>query len=198
MVRGARFATLVLMRRSYGGSEGEWVESYGPCADPQYDELGHTTAQDIDAGVRFMRARPDVDANRIVLVGHSAGAHGALALASGRPPGVVGVINFAGGRGGSPTGHCASDRLVATFGRWARTTAAPTLWVYAVNDEIFATPLVRRLHAAWEQAGGQAELVLLPAAPRGGHNVFTRPGTSPDWGPPVERFLARLGLAAAR
>jgi dienelactone hydrolase len=189
------YATLLLMRRAYAGSEGTWVEGYGPCANPVYHEVGLETARDIRAGVEFARTRPDVDGTRIVLIGHSAGAHGALALASTDLPGLEAVINFAGGRGGgNPSGHCASDRLVATMGRWAATTTARTLWIYAENDEIFAPPLVRRMHAAHVQAGGHAELHVLSVPGAAGHSFFNRAGGESLWGPLVRAFLARLYL----
>lgn len=196
MVRGTwrGYVTLLLMRRGYAGSGGTWVEGYGPCANPVYHEVGLETARDIRAGVEFIRDRPDVDGQRIVLIGHSAGAHGALALASANIPGLAGVINFAGGRGGDPSGHCASDRLVATMARWAGTTAVPTLWIYAENDDVFAPPLVRRMHAAYVQAGGQAELHVLPPSGPNGHLFFNRGGATSQWGPHVRAFLAQIGL----
>jgi dienelactone hydrolase len=192
------FASLLLMRRAYGGSEGDWAESYGSCADPTYDEVGHETARDLRAGVDFVRSRADVDPHRLVLVGHSAGAHGALALASEGLPGLLGVINFAGGRGAERSGHCASERLVATMARYASTTRVPTLWIYAENDDAFRPPLVRRMHEAYVNAGGRADLVMLPPSGPNGHSVFNRAGATSQWGPPVERFLARLGLAPGR
>jgi dienelactone hydrolase len=144
------YATLLLMRRGYAGSGGTWADGYGSCANPVYHEVGLETAQDIRAGVEFVRDRSDVDGRRTVLIGHSAGAHGALALASTNVPGLAGVV--------------------------------------------FAPPLVRRMHVAYVQAGGRAELHVLPPFGPNGHSFFNRAGATSQWGPPVRAFLARIGL----
>lgn len=51
-------------------------------------------AEDIESAVGWLRARPDVDAARIALVGHSVGAGAALLVAS-RDPRIAGVVSVA-------------------------------------------------------------------------------------------------------
>ena len=51
-------------------------------------------AEDVEAALRWLRARPDVDAERIALVGHSVGAGAALLVAS-RDPRIAAVVSIA-------------------------------------------------------------------------------------------------------
>lgn len=51
-------------------------------------------AEDLEAAVAWVRARPDVDADRIAVVGHSVGA-GAALLAASRDRGIAAVVSIA-------------------------------------------------------------------------------------------------------
>ena len=129
------FAVVIPMRRGYGGSEGAFAEDIGRCKDADFLTAGLESAKDVLAAVRFMQAQPFVDAQRVLLVGVSAGGFASLALASQGVEGLVGVINFAGGRGSrAARQNCWPERLVQERGRFGRTTRVPTLWIYAEND----------------------------------------------------------------
>ena len=120
------FVVLVPMRRGYGGSDGEWAEGYGSCEGADYRVAGLESAKDIGAAARFVAGRSDVDRARILLVGHSAGGFGSIALASLRPPGVVGVVNFSGGRGSIFAGqNCAPRRLVEAMEAYGAARRSP-------------------------------------------------------------------------
>ena len=88
------------LRRGYGRTGGPWLENFGSCSSPDYYRAGMITAQDIRTAIDYFRGRPEVQRDRILLIGWSAGGWGSLATASQNPPGVFAVINFAGGRGG--------------------------------------------------------------------------------------------------
>jgi pimeloyl-ACP methyl ester carboxylesterase len=132
---------------------------------------------------------------RILLVGHSAGGFGSIALASLRTPGVVGVVNFSGGRGSIFAGqNCSPRRLVEAMEAYGRRTSVPSLGIYVENDQLFGPPLARDMYAAFRRSGAAAELVMLPSFGADGHRLFTADGGIPIWAPPVERFLATLGF----
>lgn len=190
-----KFAVLVPMRRGYGDTGGEWAEGFGPCDAARFFEAGIEGARDLEAVVRFSRLDPAIDSKRILLVGHSAGGFASLAAASRDLPGVVGVVNFAGGRGSlSPGLNCSPDRLVETIERYGTTTKVPSLWIYSENDGYFSPQLVRRMHEAYRNGGAAAELVMLPPYGADGHLIFSTEGAEPLWRPHVTRFLGRLGL----
>jgi dienelactone hydrolase len=182
------------LRRGYGETGGAWAESYGSCSSPDYYRAGLTSAEDIAAAIAFFRGRLEVNRDRMLLIGWSAGGWGSIALASQNPKGVFAVLNFAGGRGGGqPTvGNCAPQRLVAAAARYGASARVPSLWLYAANDSFFAPELSREMFDAFVGAGGRADYVALPAFGRDGHRVFGSADGRALWQPQVEKFLAAI------
>lgn len=189
------WAVLVVMRRGYGGSEGEYVESSGPCRSPDYVQSGERSAEDIRQAIRYMASRPYADPKRIISVGLSAGGFATVALTAAPPPGLVAAINFAGGRGSMAEDEvCTPSALVSAFGRFGKTSHLPTLWVYAENDRFFGPRLAKEFATAFTEAGGKARFVAAPPFGEDGHFLFSGAGI-PLWAPLVDRFLADQGLA---
>lgn len=191
------WVTLVLMRRGYGESDGAWAEGYGTCDAPDYEAAGRASAQDLRAAIRFATDHGEqlasggasVDATRVLLVGVSAGGFASIAGAAERLPGVVGVLNFAGGRGSQSADEvCDEDALVDAFGSYGRTATAPTLWLYAANDHFFGPALARRMFAAFQKSGGRGEFVRSPAFGADGHAQFSEAGLA-NWRDDVDAFL---------
>lgn len=186
------FAVLVPTRRGYGESGGEWAEAYGTCSDPDYHKAGLETARDLVAAVDAVRGERWADTGRVVLAGQSAGGFGSVAASALGLPGLVGVINFAGGRGSlGPDQVCGEARLVEAMSRYGARARVPELWIYSVNDRFFGPALARRMHSAFVGAGGTAELVQAPPTGLDGHGYFAR--AMDDWSPRVEDFLRRIG-----
>ncbi len=193
------FAVVIPMRRGFAASEGDWAEDYGKCEDAFFYESGLESAKDLMAAVTFMGKQPFVDRSRVLLVGQSAGGFASLALASQGFEGLVGVINFAGGRASrGPNDNCSPGRLVDALGKYGKTTKVPTLWIYAQNDLFFPAPLVRDMHRAFEKSGGKAQLVMVPPFRKDGHSLFHRVEGLPLWIGPVENFLKCLELLLSR
>lgn len=189
------FVAVVAMRRGYGTSQGAYAEYDGTCAATRYLEASKGGARDLAAIVAAAAARPGVDRARILVVGESVGGVTALALATMPPPGVVGIVNFAGGRGGDPAvpgAVCQKEKLVDTIRAFGAQGKLPTLWVYAENDRVFAPDLARAMHQAFTGAGGKASLAMLPPVDQDGHRVFARGAA--QWDAPVDAFLRGLGL----
>jgi dienelactone hydrolase len=182
------YAVLVPTRRGYGDSQGDWAETYGSCESPDYFRAGLESARDIESAVTAARALPGLDGGRIVLAGQSAGGFGSVAASTLALPGVVAVVNFAGGRGSrGPDDVCGADRLVEAMQRYGRASVrVPQLWIYSRNDRYFGPDLARRLHAAFEGAGGRAQFLEAPAVGGDGHDYF---GHVADWAPRVQAFL---------
>jgi dienelactone hydrolase len=188
------FAVLVPTRRGYGESGGSWAEAYGTCTDPDYYTAGLETARDLRAAVDAVRGEGWADTARVVLAGQSAGGFGSVAASSQPFDGLVGVVNFAGGRGSrGPDDVCGEARLVEAMSRYGGAARVPELWIYSVNDRFFGPALARRMHAAFVRAGGSAELLEAPATGLDGHGYFAR--AMDDWSPRVSAFLRRIGAA---
>lgn len=185
------FAVINPTRRGYAESAGTWAEDYFSCSNPAYYEAGMETARDIAAALDYAKTRPYIDASRIILIGQSGGGFGSLALASENPPGVLGVVNFAGGRGSRKGNEvCNEDKLVATVARYASTSSIPMLWLYTANDQSFGPVLATRMAESYRKAGVPIQYVALPAFGRDGHNFFSDPKTIAVWMPMFDAFVA--------
>jgi len=191
-------AVLLPLRRGYGASGGAWSEGFGPCQDAQFARAGRETARDTAAAIAYAATLPGIRADRVLVVGLSAGGWGGLALAAENPPQVAAVVNMAGGRGGwaqgAPNTNCRPDRLVSGAAEYGASARLPTLWIYAANDSFFAPDLVARMHAAYVGAGGAAELRALGPFGRDGHLLFGAAGGEAVWGPVLAEWLAARGL----
>ena len=186
------FAVVVPTRRGYGNSGGGWAESYGPCADANYYKAGLESARDMRAAIDAVRAAAWADPRRIVLAGQSAGGFGSVAAATLPVEGLLGVVNFAGGRGSQgPDEVCGESRLVDAMSRYGAAAHVPELWIYSVNDHFFPPALAHRMYDAFVHAGGAAEFVAAPASGIDGHGYFAR--AMDDWAPRVLAFMRRIG-----
>ena len=185
------YVVVMPLRRGYGATGGRWAEEYGPCGNPDYAGAGLQTAADIKATVDYMRTQPFVAPDRTIVAGQSAGGWGTLALSSLNPPGVPGMIDFAGGRGGHQpgVGNCAPNALVQASGKYGATARVPLLWISSENDTYFEPGLVKRMVEAYNGAGGQA--IHRPVGPFGkeGHNLASSESGAPIWQPLVADFL---------
>jgi hypothetical protein len=110
------FAVLVPERLGHGGTGGKYLEDQGGCDGADYSRAGRATADQIIAAMNFLRRQPFIRPDRTLVVGHSAGGWGALAL--GEVRGVSAIIVFAPGRGGHandlPNQLCAPQAILAS------------------------------------------------------------------------------------
>jgi dienelactone hydrolase len=186
------------LRRGYGESGGTWAEAYGRCDTPDYYNAGLQSAADVRATIDFMRLQPYVAPDRTIVVGQSAGGWATVALSSLNPPGVPGMVNFAGGRGGHQKlpgggiGNCTPEALVQAAARYGATARVALLWIYAENDSFFEPALARRMVAAYDAAGGKATFRPVGAFGRDGHALAGSADGTAIWAPLVQNFLAAL------
>ncbi|HEU0095812.1 MAG TPA: alpha/beta fold hydrolase [Rhizomicrobium sp.] len=166
------FAVLVPERPGHGKTGGPYLEDQDGCDKPEYQLAGEATAESIDAALTFMRGQPFIRKDAAVIVGHSAGGWGALAMADHK--GVGAVIVFAPGRGGRANNHpneiCATDRLLAAAAAFGEEATAPVTWLVAENDTYFPPDFSRQLADAFRDAGdNDVNFQTLPAFSEEGH-----------------------------
>ena len=153
----------------------------------------HDCVADAQAAIRWLRARPDVDAKRVVAAGYSSGAHLAAATAvlpamesgarSFRPNALVlyaGVFDL-GTAELSPLAHI-------------RRKAPPSLVLCGERDSLATQS--RQFANAMTTAGNRCELAMYP----GGHNTFMSSLDNPVLAPSltrVDHFLVSLGYIDA-
>jgi dienelactone hydrolase len=185
-------------RPGHGATAGPYLEQQGGCDDADYVRAGRAGAAIIDRALAALLGRPDVRKTGALVVGHSAGAWGALALASQNPHGVAAIINFAGGRGGRSYDHannnCAPERLIDAARAFGATARIPTIWIYAENDSYFAPWLARRMAEAWRASGGRVDLVVLPAFGLEGHRLAEADDGEAAWASALTQSLAQIKL----
>jgi dienelactone hydrolase len=188
------FVTIAFLRRGYGTSDGRYAESNGACGHMNYLDAGLESARDIAAAIQSFANKPYVDRSRVLVVGQSAGGFAALALARTPPPGVLAIVNFAGGRGHfvERNAVCEPEKLVAATGQFGRGARLPGLWIYAENDKSFGPGLARQMLNAYLANGGHAEMVMAPPFGEDGHYLFAL-GLA-EWRRPVDEFLRRMRL----
>src|SRR6185295_17572971 len=127
------FAVLVPERAGHGATGGRYLEDQGGCDEADFAKAGRATADSIATTLDFMRGQAFIRQDGAVIVGHSAGAWGALALAARNPQGVASIIAFAPGRGGHandmPDQVCAPHTLLASASEFGKTARVPVTWL---------------------------------------------------------------------
>ncbi|MEH2586202.1 alpha/beta hydrolase family protein [Bradyrhizobium sp. AZCC 1721] len=187
------FAVLVPERPGHGATGGTYLEDQGGCDEADYAKSGRVVADAIAAATGFIRKQPFIRAEGMVVIGHSAGAWGALALAGEDPKNVVAIIAFAPGRGGhaddSSSRVCAPHTLMAAAGEFGKAARVRVTWLVAANDSYFSPALSRQLADAFRAAGGKADFRVLPAHGSEGHWLVETGGGVNLAGPELDRAL---------
>jgi dienelactone hydrolase len=191
------YAAVIVLRRGFGHSEGPYAESSGVCRDEDYPGAGKASADDVLGALEQLRAQPWVDGQRVILLGKSTGGFAVLAAAARNPQGVVGILDFAGGRGSlRPDYVCREDQLLATVEQYGATAKIPSQWVWSENDHYFSPDLAHQMLGAYTSHGAPAQLAVLPAFGEDGHELLYEAPVQ-TWWPTVESFLKTLNLPTA-
>jgi len=189
------FAVLVPERPGHGGG-GRYLEDQGGCDEADYISAGRATADAIAAAAGFVRKQAFIRPDGMVIVGHSAGAWGALALAVENPKEILAIIAFAPGRGGhandQPNEVCAPHTLMAAAAEFGRNARVPVTWLVAANDTYFSPDLSQRMADAFRGAGGKVEFRVLAASGSEGHWLAESEAGVKIAGPELERALKAL------
>jgi dienelactone hydrolase len=176
-------------RRGRGRSGGVYDEGFEPdrsrySQDPAIASAGLDRAiGDVDQAWTWLRERPDVRHERVLVAGASRGGALAIAYAGCRPDHVCGALNFNGGWLGRRTTTYPEVNRAA----FLRGAAYPgrTLWIYGSHDQYYPIAHCRSNFDAFVQHGGRGTFHAL----RGGHGLVEQPVV---WRKCVEEYLASL------
>jgi hypothetical protein len=168
-------AVLHLVRRGYGASDGEDCEYLETPA-----QSGLAAAEDLAAGVKFLKLFPGVEEDGIIIMGASQGGWAALSSANLGIEGVILTVNLCGGTNYSTMGIGLINNKVqqdwingcSELGTDAQT---PSLWIYSENDRNHPPEYVKSMFNAYNNAGGQAILHILPPFGDNGHYFVRNP-----------------------
>jgi len=188
-------------RPGHGATGGRYLEDQGDCDGADYSRAGRATAEAIVAALNYLRGQSFVRQDGTVVLGHSAGAWGALALAGEKVKGISAIIAFAAGRGGRandlPNQVCARDRLLATAAEFGKGARVPVTWLVAANDTYFSPELSRQLADAFRSGGGSVDFHVLAASGSEGHWLAESEAGVKIAGPALDRALKLLPPTAA-
>lgn len=162
-------------RRGRGKSGGKYGEGLSPdgsgySCDVEIALAGFERAvEDIDAVVRHLRERPDVDQRHLAIGGVSRGGILSIAYAGMRPNTFQAAFNFNGGWLGRA---CPSHEVVNPnlFERGA-SAGISTLWLHGSYDQYYRIGHCRGNFDKFRSAGGQGKFVAAPM----GHALMFKP-----------------------
>ena len=196
------FAVLVPERPGHGATGGKYLEDQGGCDEADYSRSGHATAGEISAALNYLRGQSFIRPDGAVVLGHSAGGWGALALAGADMPGVAAIIAFAPGRGGHandlPNQVCAPHTLISAAAEFGKGARVPVTWLVAANDSYFAPDLSRKLADAFRAGGARVDFHVLAASGSEGHWLPESEAGVKIAGPELDRALKASDAGAAK
>jgi dienelactone hydrolase len=167
------FAVLVPERLGHGATGGRYLEDQDGCDEADYAGAGRATADQIAVALTYLRGQSFIRQDGAVVIGHSAGGWGALALAGRNPAGVAKIIAFAPGRGGRANDFanqvCAPHTLLSAAAEFGQGAHIPVIWLVAANDSYFSPELSRRLADAFGGGGDKVDFRPLAAHGSEGH-----------------------------
>ncbi len=187
------YAVVSIMRRGYGRSGGGFSEFSRQACD--YLPAVRSASDDVIAAVASLRREPWVDAEHVVLLGHSVGGLTVMAVAAQNIPGVVGAVNFDGGRNSfsAPNQPCSPDNLVDTSPHWG---AQPVSRCFGSMPRTINST-VRTWHGACSRPTALAVRLRSCMCCLRSNRTATIPSCSCrqiTWFPSVDPFLEKLGL----
>jgi dienelactone hydrolase len=190
------YLAAVVIRRGYGRSDGApgvaSLLQHVRCDAPDLTRAFNAEADDLEHALQVIAQRPDADGTRVIAIGESVGGASVLALAARRLPGLRAVVNISGGiQSYRANGSKCMDAeaMVPAMQNFGAAVKVPTLWVYSVNDSLFAPDLVVQMRNAFAKAGGRAKLVMLPPLQPDGHALFGVPRGRLQWLYNLDMFL---------
>lgn len=196
------YAVLVPERPGHGATGGRYLEDQGGCDDANYLNAGRATAQSIALAMDYLRSQDFVRQGGTLIIGHSAGGLGALALAGQNLLGVAAIVAFAPGRGGHahdrPNQICAPQALVAAVGDFGRQAHVPVVWLVTRNDSYFAPEFSRQMAEAFRGGGGKVDFRVLPEFRGEGHFLAESDGGDEIYGATLDSALKPLTARPAR
>ena len=196
------FAVLVPERPGHGATGGKYLEDQGGCDEADYAKSGRATADEIATAMGFVRQQSFIRPEGTIVIGHSAGAWGALALAGEDLKDVAAIIAFAPGRGGHANDFanqvCAPHSLIAAVGEFGKGARVPVSWLVAANDSYFSPALSRQLADAFRSGGAKVDFRVLAAYGSEGHWLPETEGGVKSAASELDRALKPRSRGAAK
>lgn len=169
------YVVMMLVRRGYGNSEGPDNELQNTAV-----ESGLEAAKDIQSAVDFMLLQDYIVKDKVLVMGHSQGGWAALASATVKMSGVLGVVNLCGGTNYREMGSGkitpeVQSHWIKACGELGKLAVVPSLWIYSENDYNHHPSYVNQMFAVFENSGGRGKLIIKPPYGENGHMIIREP-----------------------
>jgi dienelactone hydrolase len=165
-------------RPGVGMSEGVYASPGKQVADADPSYRARVHARPIMSAIEYLRQEKEINPEKMIIAGQSAGGYATMYIASQNPTGVIGAINFAGARAdhydGNPA-HFRNPIMIEGNAEFGRTARIPVLMIYAENDGTTTANTIRLSYEAFVHSGGSATLLLTPPLNVNGHYLFHYP-----------------------
>lgn len=197
-------AVLAPVRPGYGDTGGSDREDSGAkwrdgqCySSPDFASTALRAREAVQAVFQWAVKQPWVRPDRVLLVGQSVGGMTTVAASELNWSGALGTVNFAGGAGGNPTGSpghsCAPGNLTDAYRAWGQRARAPSLWLYAPNDDYWGPDVPKAWHKAYAEGGSDTTFVATgPVDGHDGHQLVNYGMAM--WSKPLDAFVDKVGL----
>jgi dienelactone hydrolase len=183
------FVVLMPMRKGFSKSDGHY-NSIG-C---NIASNGEAQAEDVLAAIDYAKTLSFVDTQKIMVFGASHGGLATMALGSMDVPGLLGLVNFAGGLRNADCSAWETN-LVSAFTQYGKSARYPSLWFYGENDSYWPTWLSAKMLEAYNrESGGKARMVPVGIFEDDAHMMFSKAKGLPIWIHEVGKFMQSFGL----
>ncbi|WP_028450123.1 alpha/beta hydrolase family protein [Chitinibacter tainanensis] len=182
------------MRRGFSKSGGSYTMD-NPCGITQYLR---DSADDVTKVIELLRARTDVDGQRILVIGQSLGGFVSLAQAERSDAGVKAIISIAGGIYWPEEFNNICDLQAVrdeTYTNLGLNAKVDSLWFHGENDPYNPAGIFSKLHERYQAAGGRAVFIRYDTPQYATHGLLeTRQSFDSIWWPKAEPFLKAHNL----
>lgn len=136
------YTAVMFLRRGFGSSQGPYAEGHGPCGARNYLRATQASGEDVLGVLSALRSEEWIDPQRVLLVGQSSGAVAVTAAAAQNALGIVGILNFAGGRGSLTTNALCHQNWSSRYGApWVGRCVCPVCGSLPRTTSISPRPL---------------------------------------------------------
>jgi len=183
------YAVLVPNREGIANSGGTYVSGCN------VETSARHWADSVQAAIDYVRTLPYVDATKIVVIGQSQGGITTVALGERNLPGVVGIVNFAGGNRNDKCGGW-ENSLVSDYKDFGADSKVPALFLYGDNDSFWGDgTLSKQFFAAYHTGNPNSTYIDEGTFADGdSHQFFHRKTGYATWAQPLWKFFDSLGL----
>jgi hypothetical protein len=140
---------------------------------------------------------PEADMRHVVIVASGASAIAALSLAAQHVDGLEATVNISGGLYIRNCDQAAVNKTISEIlSGIGADHPAPSLWLYADNNEILDQATTNAWHDTYVKAGGGADLAFIDMNGKPGYLLGNLPASFLKMTPHINGFLDNLGLPA--